>query len=243
MWSRWPEPGPNQRSSPISCLGEKLKLAEDQGAAGAKRGLSHVSLPLGLDGRARLSQLFASAMSDTTGNTTSPPDPTARRPASAPPTSTLVVAIAQSKVQPGRIGEVARPGPRAGQTLYIGREGAPFGQERVDGRVETGRLHGDKLSREQLEIRPEGDGARIHNVGNALVRVNGAELPRDCSARVDLPAVIEIVEHYVLILMRRPLAFPESHRLLAVCQLLRGDWVDALQIARGVEEGAAGADH
>jgi DNA-binding NtrC family response regulator len=153
-------------------------------------------------------------MSDTTGNTTSPPDPAVRRPASAPPTSTLAVAIAQSKTQPWRIGEIARPGPRSGQTLCIGREGAPFGRERIDGRVDTGRLRGDKLSREQLEARPEGDGARIHNVGNALVRVKGAELPRDCSAYVDLPAVIEIVDHYVLILMRRPLALPESHRLL-----------------------------
>ena len=35
---------------------------------------------------------------------------------------------------------------------------------------------------------------------------------------------------------------PESHRLMAVCQLLRGDWGDALQIARAVEEGAAGSD-
>jgi hypothetical protein len=35
---------------------------------------------------------------------------------------------------------------------------------------------------------------------------------------------------------------PESHRLLAVCQLLRGDWVDAVQIARGVDEAEAQTD-
>jgi len=35
---------------------------------------------------------------------------------------------------------------------------------------------------------------------------------------------------------------PESHRLLAVCQFLRGDWVDAVEIAQGVDEGAAEAD-
>jgi hypothetical protein len=29
---------------------------------------------------------------------------------------------------------------------------------------------------------------------------------------------------------------PESHRLIAVCQLLRGDWGDAVEIARGVDE-------
>ena len=29
---------------------------------------------------------------------------------------------------------------------------------------------------------------------------------------------------------------PESHRLLAVCQLLRGDWFEAVEFARGVDE-------
>src|SRR5262245_10328025 len=29
---------------------------------------------------------------------------------------------------------------------------------------------------------------------------------------------------------------PESHRLMAVCQLLRGDWLDALDLARDLEE-------
>jgi hypothetical protein len=28
---------------------------------------------------------------------------------------------------------------------------------------------------------------------------------------------------------------PESHRLLAVCQLLRGDWPEATQLARGAQ--------
>ncbi len=36
---------------------------------------------------------------------------------------------------------------------------------------------------------------------------------------------------------------PESHRLLAVCQLLRGDWFEALDFARSVEEDVAGSDH
>ena len=35
---------------------------------------------------------------------------------------------------------------------------------------------------------------------------------------------------------------PESHRLLAVCQLLRGDWYDAVEYARRVEENASGSD-
>jgi hypothetical protein len=30
---------------------------------------------------------------------------------------------------------------------------------------------------------------------------------------------------------------PESQRLLAVCQLLRGDWLDAVALARAVEAG------
>src|SRR3954453_13040307 len=29
---------------------------------------------------------------------------------------------------------------------------------------------------------------------------------------------------------------PESHRLMAVCQLLRGDWLEAIALARAVEE-------
>jgi DNA-binding NtrC family response regulator len=153
-------------------------------------------------------------MSDTTGNTTSPPDPSARRALSAPPTSTLAVSIAHSTLQPWRIGELARHDPRSGRPLYIGREGASFGRERFGELVNTGRLRGDKLSREQLELLPEGDGARIHNVGKAPVFVNGAELARDWSALVELPAVVEIENHSVLIVLRRPLAFPESHRLL-----------------------------
>ena len=35
---------------------------------------------------------------------------------------------------------------------------------------------------------------------------------------------------------------PESHRLLAVCQLLRGDWFEAVEFARCVDETAAGSD-
>jgi DNA-binding NtrC family response regulator len=153
-------------------------------------------------------------MSDTTGNTTSPPDPTARRAVSTAPTSTLAVVVAHSALQPWRIGELARHDPRSGRPLFIGREGASFGRERAGELVDTGRLRGDKLSREQLELLPEGEGARIHNVGKSPVFVNGTEVPRDWSARVSLPAVIEILDHTVLIVMRRPLAFPESHRLL-----------------------------
>ncbi len=36
---------------------------------------------------------------------------------------------------------------------------------------------------------------------------------------------------------------PESHRLLAVCQLLRGDWFEALEFARSVDEEASESDH
>jgi DNA-binding NtrC family response regulator len=153
-------------------------------------------------------------MSDTTGNTTSPPDPSARRALSTSPTSTLAAVIAHSAVQPWRIGELARHDPRSGRPLYLGREGASFHRERVGERVDTGRLRGDGMSREQLELLPEGDGARIHNVGKTPVFVNGAELARDWSARVKLPAVVEILGHTVLIVLRRPLALPESHRLL-----------------------------
>ncbi len=35
---------------------------------------------------------------------------------------------------------------------------------------------------------------------------------------------------------------PESRRLMAVCQLLRGDWGDAVEIARSVGEDEARAD-
>ena len=80
--------------------------------------------------------------------------------------------------------------------------------------IDTGRLKGKGLSREQLEIRAEGEGARIHNVGSTAVYVNGTQLPRDWSAHVRLPAVIEICGHTVLVLIRWPLAFPEPHRLL-----------------------------
>ena len=35
---------------------------------------------------------------------------------------------------------------------------------------------------------------------------------------------------------------PESHRLMAVCQLLRGDWLDAMAWARGVDDRGTEAD-
>jgi hypothetical protein len=36
---------------------------------------------------------------------------------------------------------------------------------------------------------------------------------------------------------------PVSHRLLAVCQFLRGDWPDAVAFARGVDEVESENEH
>jgi two-component system nitrogen regulation response regulator GlnG len=52
------------------------------------------------------------------------------------------------------------------------------------------------------------------NIGSTPVYVNGTQLPRDCSVRVALPAVVEIQDDTVLLVLRLPLAYPESHRLL-----------------------------
>jgi DNA-binding NtrC family response regulator len=153
-------------------------------------------------------------MSDTTGNTTHPADPSQRRASSPAPTTAIAVAICHSVREPWRIGEVAKGDPHGKRPLYIGREGAAFVRERPGETIETGKLRGDALSREQLEILAEGDGARVHNVGRAEVYVNGTQLPQNCSACVPLPSVIEITGHTVLLLTRRPLSLGEPHRLL-----------------------------
>ena len=144
-------------------------------------------------------------MSSTTGNTTVP-GRGPRRPHRDPgPTHTVAVVLCWYPLQPSRVGQVAFCDPQGNSDLVVGRAGNRFFIQRPGVVLDCGKLRGDKVSREQLAIRPEGDGARIHNVGNAVLKVNGRQRSRSTtSAFVQLPAVIEIVGHSVMLLTAPP---------------------------------------
>ncbi len=189
-------------------------------------------------------------------NTTSPADPSDRL-APAPAASRLLAsAICQSVDEPQRIGQCARSDPRGKHALRIGRYGDPFLQWRAGQSIDCGRLGGDKVSREQLEITPEGDGARIHNVGSVPVLIDPSpwadpsrRLPQHHSTFVQLPAVIEIVGHSVMLLTWRSPEMPAPHPLLLPLHAfgqpdamgIVGEservWLLRLAIARAAERG------
>ena len=115
-------------------------------------------------------------------------------------------------------GEVAFVHPSARRPLLIGRVGDPFFQQRPGEMIDRGRIRGDAISGEQLQITAEGDGARVHNIGRAPIFVDGARLPRDTSVFVMPGAVIEVYGHSVLLVTRRLLAIPPPHRMLLPLQ-------------------------
>jgi hypothetical protein len=191
-----------------------------------------------------------------TSNTTSPADPSDRL-APAPAASRLLACvICQSTDEPQRIGESTRSDPRGKRAMCIGRDGDPFFRWRAGERVDCGRLRSTKISGEQLHITPEGDGARIHNVGRVSVLVDPSPwadpsrlLPQHHSTFVQLPAVVEIVGHSVMLLTWRSPEMPAPHPLLlplhpfgvADAMGIVGEseraWLLRLAIARAAERG------
>jgi DNA-binding NtrC family response regulator len=159
-------------------------------------------------------------MSDTS-NTTSPADPSDRLAPAPAASRVLACVLCQSADEPHRVGQAAAADPRGKRPIAIGRLGDSFFELRPGVRVDCGRLLGDGLSREQLQIEAEGDGARIHNVGSTTVLIDPSPwpdpsrcLPQHYSAFVRLPAVIEIVGHSVLLLTSRATQMPAPHPLL-----------------------------
>jgi DNA-binding NtrC family response regulator len=150
-------------------------------------------------------------MSHTTGNTTAPVDRSTRSTFTPAPTHTVAVVVCHCLREPHRVGQVAFCDPKGNSSLVIGRSGDRFFIQRPEVMIDCGRLRGDTLSREQLDIRAEGDGARIWNVGTADVKVDGVPLPKGHSTVRPLGAVIEIVGHSVLLLTRRPVTMPAPH--------------------------------
>ncbi len=189
-------------------------------------------------------------------NTTSPADPSDRLAPAPSASRNLACVICQSDAEPHRVGESALSDPRGKHPLCIGRAGAPFLLHRPGQRIDRGRLRVDKISREQLLIFPEDDGARIHNVGSVPVLIDPSpwadpsrQLPQHHSTLVQLPAVIEIVGHSVMLLAWRSPEMPAPHPLLLPLHPFGGPdsmgivgeseriWLLRLAIARAAERG------
>jgi DNA-binding NtrC family response regulator len=90
----------------------------------------------------------------------------------------------------------------------MGRDTTRFGRQRPGEMIDRGPLTGLTISAEQFRFILEGDGVRVHNVGRAPVRIDGALLPQHHSVHALVGAVIEIVGHAVLIVIRRPRSLP-----------------------------------
>ena len=129
-------------------------------------------------------------------------------------THTIGVVLCQCLPEPHREGEVALLDPATRRPLCIGRTGAHFCQQRPGAMIDHGPLTGTCISAEQLELTSEGEGARVRNIGNAPVFVDGSSLPKDTSVFVLPGAVIEVLGHCILLVVRRPLSIPPPHRML-----------------------------
>ncbi len=191
------------------------------------------------------------------GNTTVPGEPPARSSSSCVDDRVLALAICQCLPEPEREGEVALFDPLAGKAWWILGRGVPGGAEpvhflqmRPGETLDGGALRGNRISQEQLRITLEGDGLRLSNIGNARVWVDGAELPKGFSTVVREGAVIEIYEHSVFVVERRPRSMPAPHRLVLplprfgdVCRMgLGGESPDAYQQREEIAL-AAESDH
>lgn len=119
--------------------------------------------------------------------------------------------------QPEREGEVALFDPSSGLMAWIlGREveGGParvhFFRQRPGEMTDTGPLTGNRISQEQLRIRVEGHVLHVTNVGNALVRVGGRDVPKQHYVLVGPGDVVEIFGHSVFVVALRPRAIPPA---------------------------------
>ena len=113
-------------------------------------------------------------------------------------THTIGVVLCQCLPEPHREGEVALLDAGTRRPLCIGRSGAHFCQQRAGAMIDHGPLKGTCISAEQLELTFEGEGARVRNIGNAHVFVDGSPLPKESSVFVLPGAVIEVLGHCVL---------------------------------------------
>ncbi|HEY1959996.1 MAG TPA: sigma 54-interacting transcriptional regulator [Polyangiaceae bacterium] len=114
--------------------------------------------------------------------------------------------IAWSAREPHRVGEVALldvAGP-----WVLGRASGELAQlafvrQRPHASIITGGLAGDSLSRRQIEIERAHAGLSLRNVGNARMRVNGADAISEVVVDGD---VVEVVGHYVFYVTTRPVS-------------------------------------
>ncbi|HEY6463848.1 MAG TPA: sigma 54-interacting transcriptional regulator, partial [Polyangiaceae bacterium] len=193
-----------------------------------------------------------------TGNTTIPTEPESRSSLASSEGLVLALFLAWSAHQPERVGEAALFDPRAPGPSVAGRE-VPGGPARVHflqilpgETIDGGPLTGENISQEQLEIDVVGEALRIRNVGRALVRVNGTDLPRWQAVIAPPGTAVEVHGNCVLLVGVSPLSLPAPHpRLLPLhafgqadrmgfageswrMHRLRGDVVIAAMAARHV---------
>jgi DNA-binding NtrC family response regulator len=151
---------------------------------------------------------------DDTVTLTAPIDLAERFAASPEAALGWAVVICEYYVEPWRVGDLAFCDPAGRKPLCIGRRGDPFYQQRPGCTVDHGRLLGEKLSARQLLVWSTPEGARIENVGNQHVFVDGTKLPKGGSTVVEKSAVVEIVGHSILLVRRRPFAMQPPHERL-----------------------------
>jgi hypothetical protein len=129
-------------------------------------------------------------MRDTTGNTTSPVDASDRLDPPAAATSAPAVVLCLYPREPHREGQIVQCDPRGRDALLVGRLGKPPFMQRPGENTGHDRLHGDTISGEQMFISAEGDGARVHNVGQRRVLIDGTVGVRN-AARTALKSAIK----------------------------------------------------
>ena len=141
-----------------------------------------------------------------------------RRPATAPPSESMVLAIAWSAVEPDRIGEMAVLDSGGGARL-LGRGGArrddpclrlTFVRQRPWGSEPRAPLEAPGLSRRQLVLEPRDGGVAFERIGRAAVRWNGREVPAGLAGPGD---TLTVENQLVLFCARRPSPFSVPRNL------------------------------
>jgi hypothetical protein len=128
----------------------------------------------------------------------------------------IVLAVAWSAEEPGRVGEIAMA-PPAGKSEVLGRgEGEPgetrarFARQRP-GTFEPGPpLAGAGLSRRQLVLTSQNDGVAVESVGRCEMRVNGVRCAR---AILHAGDTLYLRRQLLLLCVRRVALFPKGRYL------------------------------
>jgi two-component system nitrogen regulation response regulator GlnG/two-component system response regulator HydG len=154
------------------------------------------------------------------GNTTVPSSTDDLAGLASAPRLVPSLAIAWSKQQPERVGEVALLDGGNGSTWTLGRDDegyadaaarVRFFRQRPGSSVDAGPLTGEKISRSQLRLRRSAAGLELENIGKGVVLLDGKLV--EAGWRPLKPGgVIMLRGHSVFLHVMRPLALPVPRR-------------------------------